>query len=254
MDAPITARQQATPAASPSNPASYMALRIGILLGSTRAQANAPGLSAWVSGRLNQKLAVDSELNGSETLVIDANTEPLPLGPIEGIMAAVIKPPEYPYPDPRVRQWSELVRSLDGICILTPQHNWGIPGEWPLVAYDSQVDHCDVLGSLKTNLDHLYFEWHGKPVAAFTYGGHGGNKAAAQLETVLKGGLKMELVSVSEVMVTLPRDYIGGEGRVTEKDTKEPDGFLLQYNEKLDAALDALLAAIAKKKQGDAPV
>jgi NAD(P)H-dependent FMN reductase len=50
-----------------------------------------------------------------------------------------------------------------------PQYNWGYPAP------------------LKNALDFLYTEWHGKPASFLSYGTRGGNKAAAQFTTVLKG-------------------------------------------------------------------
>jgi NAD(P)H-dependent FMN reductase len=40
---------------------------------------------------------------------------------------------------------------------------------------------------LKNALDHLHAEWTNKPAMIVTYGGHGGNKCAAQLRQVLDG-------------------------------------------------------------------
>ena len=46
------------------------------------------------------------------------------------------------------------------------QYNWGYPA------------------ALKNALDFLYKEWHNKPAGIISYGGHGGGKAAAQLQQV----------------------------------------------------------------------
>ena len=51
---------------------------------------------------------------------------------------------------------------------MTPQYNWGYPAP------------------LKNAIDHLYKEWVGKPAMIVTYGGHGGDKRAAQLRQVLE--------------------------------------------------------------------
>ncbi len=59
--------------------------------------------------------------------------------------------------------------SAAAIVIVTPQYNWGYPAP------------------LKNALDHLYQKWTGKPLVIVTYGGHGGNKCAAQLRQVAAG-------------------------------------------------------------------
>lgn len=71
------------------------------------------------------------------------------------------------------KAWSEKIRSGDAFVFVSPQYNWGYPAV------------------LKNALDHLYREWTGKPAMIVTYGGHGGNKCAAQLHQVLTG-LKMK--------------------------------------------------------------
>lgn len=59
---------------------------------------------------------------------------------------------------------------------------------------------------MKNALDHLYREWAGKPAMIVTYGGHGGNKCAAQLHQVLTG-LKMRPLEIMPGF-TLPRTLI----------------------------------------------
>ncbi|EIN10389.1 NADPH-dependent FMN reductase, partial [Punctularia strigosozonata HHB-11173 SS5] len=74
------------------------------------------------------------------------------------------------------RQWSEFVTSTDAFIVVTPQYNWGYPGD------------------LKTMFDHLYNEWKGKPIMLVTYGGHGGARCNSQLRQVFEGGLGMRFV------------------------------------------------------------
>ena len=81
------------------------------------------------------------------------------------------------------RAWSETIRSYDGFIFVTPQYNWGVPA------------------ALKNALDYLFHEWVGKPAMVVSYGGHGGGKAAAALQTVL-AGLRMK-VEGKTVPITL---------------------------------------------------
>jgi NAD(P)H-dependent FMN reductase len=109
--------------------------------------------------------------------------------------------------------------------IVTPQYNWGYPGP------------------LKNALDHLYHEWNAKPVLLVTFGGHGGSKAAAQLEQVLTGGLKMEYVG--NVQITLPQALIR-----TEERAEADSDFLKAYEGEMDSVIDNLLNIIAARKNG----
>ncbi|RYY89566.1 hypothetical protein EON63_00510 [archaeon] len=80
-----------------------------------------------------------------------------PLGPVsvEDVIPALVSGDQR-YASDNINDWSRLVRSCSGFTILTPQYNWGYPGE------------------LKNALAHLYFEWRDKLVMLVTYGGHGG--------------------------------------------------------------------------------
>ena len=149
---------------------------IALLLGSARTDGNAAGLTAWLVLLFNQR-------HGKTLVVVDPRTPPHPLGPvIDPIMASQIKDPSQ-YSSPSIREWSSFITSCAGIIILTPQFNWGYPGE------------------LKNALDHLYWEWRHKPVMLITYG-HGGGKCAAQLKQVPEGGLKMKYIC--DVSIALP--------------------------------------------------
>ncbi|KIM81079.1 hypothetical protein PILCRDRAFT_821920 [Piloderma croceum F 1598] len=218
---------------------------IGLLLGSARTNGNAAGLTAWLLSIFNQRhgnnILDPDDPNFFKIAVIDPHTPPHPLGPVtDPIMAALIKDPSL-YASPSTKQWSAFVTSCAGIIILTPQFNWGYPGE------------------LKNALDHLYWEWRDKPVMLATYGGHGGNKCAAQLKSVLEGGLKMKYVC--DVNITLPKEYIAGPQRLLARDFEASPGsadvnlttssdveFLKQYTDSISLSLDMLLDTVKNQQ------
>jgi NAD(P)H-dependent FMN reductase len=196
--------------------------RIPILFGSCRQNANTPGVAAWVTTRFNQKSSTSTPLTLSRA---DSLVDKLPLGPVtDPMMAAMIRSSSL-YQDPAVRAWSDLIRVSPALVIVTPQYNWGYPGQ------------------LKNALDQLYHEWDAKPVLLVTFGGHGGSKAAAQLEQVLTGGLKMELVG--NVQITLPPALI----RTEERANADSD-FLKGYEGEMDSAIIKLLESIAARNSG----
>lgn len=173
---------------------------IGLILGSARTNGNASGIAAWlisVFKERSKQMTGNENAEPYEIIIVDPHSPPHPLGPVlDPTMAALNKDPSG-YESPAVRQWSTFIASCASIIILTPQYNWGYPGE------------------LKNALDHLYWEWRDKPVVVITYGGHGGGKCAEQLKQVLEGGLKMKYIA--DVNVTLPSEYIRSTIRVTHK-------------------------------------
>jgi hypothetical protein len=119
----------------------------------------------------------------------------------------------------------------------------------------------------KNSLDHLYWEWRGRPTALLTFGGHGGGKCAEALRTVCAGGLKMTLLPPElDVKVTLPHDHIQGDVRVAaarfndgpaaasaaqpaaggRESSEAQPYFLAQYDSALEAMLTELLAVMER--------
>lgn len=194
-------------------------IRIGVLLGSSRPNGNGLGLEKWVRNNFQDR-------DNFELVHIFPHHAVHPIGPIvDETISAMVR--DGSYASEKVQEWSSLVRSFHGFIIITPQHNWGYPGE------------------LKTALDHLYHEWRGKPVFIVTYGGHGGEKCNAQLRQVL-GGLKMKIVE-QNVCITLPEDYIRSVQRIDRQEGSEEgdsDEFLRDYAEPLSTAIEQFKALI----------
>lgn len=152
-----------------------------------------------------------------------------PLGPVvDDVISALVNDGDYA--NENVRNWSKMVSACHGFIILTPQFNWGYPGD------------------LKNAMDHLYKEWHGKPVLLVTYGGHGGGKCGSQLRQVLQG-LHMKTVQ-EEVGICLPPEYIRSSERVAF-DSSNPDGessscaFLQAYDESLQRGIHQFLTLLS---------
>lgn len=131
--------------------------RIALLIGSSRQNGNCAGIAAWVSALLNARLNGPNAPNAVEIVTVDPTQPPYPLGPVvDGTHIPAQVRDVSKYASPAVQEWSKFAASCAAFVIVTPQYNWGYPGE------------------LKNALDHLYHEWSGKPVAIVTYGGHGG--------------------------------------------------------------------------------
>ena len=190
-----------------------------LLLGSSRRHGNGVGISAWLEALLRRDAV------GAVT-ALDMHTAPLPLGPVdEDTMPALVTDPAL-YEKESVRAWSRVVSASAGVVIVTPQYNWGYPGE------------------LKNALDHLYWEWRGKPVLLVTYGSHGGNKCAEHLKPVLEGSLKMRVVA--ELAIKLPEAYVRSDARIGGSHEAEVAAPLLApYADAAAASIRTFLAAAA---------
>jgi NAD(P)H-dependent FMN reductase len=147
-----------------------------VIIGSTRAQRIGPQVAGWVAeiGR--------EGLPSARFEVVDLKDWPLPMDDEPGVPAG------HPYVFEHTKAWSRKISEGDGVVFVTPQYNWGYPAP------------------LKNAIDHLYKEWAGKPAMIVTYGGHGGDRCAAQLRQVLEA---VHLAPVATMPAfTLPRARI----------------------------------------------
>ena len=200
---------------------------IGVLLGSLRQNGNNAGLASWLTTVARRVLSTNTSATAytiqqifpfpTATPATSASPLRYPGPVIDGHMPqAVRSTADYPA---SIQRWSAAVRSCVAFVIITPQYNWGVPGE------------------LKNAVDHLYHEWTDKPILVVTYGGHGGHRCDEQLRLVMGGGLKMRVVQ-QKVQLTLPREFIAGERRVGDG---QDDGFLEQYEAALSRAVNELV-------------
>ena len=130
--------------------------RVFVILGSTRRGRICEKVGAWIADIGRDALDAAFE-------IIDLRQWPLPMDDEPGIPALGH------YANAHTQAWSQKIAEADAFVFVTPQYNWGYPAP------------------LKNALDHLYREWRGKPAMIVTYGGHGGDKCAAQLRQVLQG-------------------------------------------------------------------
>jgi NAD(P)H-dependent FMN reductase len=147
-----------------------------VLTGSARLLRRAPTIAEWVAeiGRKSTLRTFD---------VVDVANLGLTLDD-EPSMPALGR-----YTSKATQEWSSRIKACGGVVVVTPQYNWGYPAP------------------LKNALDHLHAEWHGKPAALITFGGHGGGKCGAQLRQVMEGALEMRL-SATQPELKLPRDMV----------------------------------------------
>jgi NAD(P)H-dependent FMN reductase len=130
------------------------ALRLGLIIGSTRLGRFGPTVAEWFLGHVRQR--ADLEVD-----VMDLAEIPLPT--VQQAEPVVFG--HYPHPD--VVAFAERVGAADGFVVVTPEYNHGYPA------------------SLKLAIDSVYTEWNAKPVGFVSYGGlAGGARAIEQLRQV----------------------------------------------------------------------
>jgi NAD(P)H-dependent FMN reductase len=146
--------------------------RIQVIIGSTRQNRFADKPARWVAEQLAARGDLDVEL-------IDLRDYPLPLFELP-------LPPAYTlrdYPDDATARWGAKVDEADGFVFVTSEYNHGYPA------------------SLKNALDHLFPEWHRKPVAFVGYGNVGGGRAIEQLREVV---VELEMAPLRHAVHILP--------------------------------------------------
>lgn len=164
---------------------SIKTFRVGIISGSTRVVRAGPQIAAFIRQIIETDLKTTPVPDGVtlEFETIDMGALGLPLFDEPGIPAYITSADGYTHE--HTRAWSRQISGIDAFVFVTAQHNWGIPA------------------GLKNAIDYLYNEWKGKPFMVVTYGGHGGVHAAAALQLVLGGGLKMAALAET-VNLTYP--------------------------------------------------
>ncbi|WZH35514.1 MAG: NAD(P)H-dependent oxidoreductase [Microbacterium enclense] len=126
-------------------------LRIGVVLGSTRPSRRSPAIADWI-------LAAPFDGVAFERLDLVDVGLPLLREPVAAAFGR--------YEEPETKAWSRTIDVLDAVVLVTPEYN------------------ASTSAALKNALDHLYAEWHDKPVAFVGYGMAGGVRAVEHLRTI----------------------------------------------------------------------
>lgn len=132
-----------------------MALRIAIIIGSTRPGRRGASLAAWA-------LQAAREHGGAEYDLVDLADHDL------GNLDEPGNPTFAQYTHPHTKRWSEIVSAYDGYVFVVPEYNHSFPG------------------ALKNAIDYVYQEWNNKAAGIVSYGGWAaGVRAAEALRLVL---------------------------------------------------------------------
>lgn len=163
--------------------------RIGVIIGSQRNPRAGPQIATWVLNVLqeHQNTHSSTDQRAYALSLIDLNDHQLPLYDEPGIPSQIKSSDGYAHE--HTKAWSECIGSFAGFVFVTPQYNWGYPA------------------SLKNAIDYLYNEWKGKPGLVVSYGGHGGGKAAVQLQGVL-AGVGINVVPKAPPLTFPDRDFL----------------------------------------------
>lgn len=146
--------------------------RIQVIIGTTRPNRFGDRPAQWVAEQLAERDDVEVEL-------IDLRDYPLPFFDQPAPAAYTLRD----YPDDAVRRWGEKVDEADGFVFVTSEYNHGYPA------------------SLKNAIDHIFPEFHRKPVAFVGYGNVGGARAIEQLRAVT---IELEMAPLRHAVHILP--------------------------------------------------
>src|SRR5947207_13001169 len=150
------------------------ALRIAIIIGSTRPGRNGEAVAKWVYEIAQKRTDAEFELVDIEDFNLPLLDEPVP--PIMG-----------QYSKPHTKAWAAKVGSFDGYVFVTPEYNHGVPGV------------------LKNAIDFLFREWNDKAAGFVSYGGAGGARAVEQLRLVLA---EVQMATVrNQVLLSMFTDF-----------------------------------------------
>lgn len=186
---------------------------IGIIIGSTRPVRIGPQLADQIAGRLAGA--------GAQVEILDLRDIDLPF------MNEPRMPALGDYEHPHTRAWSEQVDVLDGVVMLTPQYNGGIPAP------------------LKNAIDTIYTEWNDLPTLVVSYGGRGGQFAADALKNVF---LVTKADAVEDnVALSIAGDDYGEDGIL-----RDPAAVVRRHDAALERGLSELLTKATAAEPSDA--
>ena len=164
-----------------------MALRLNIVIGSTRPGRVGPNVAKWF-----HEFAV--EHGKFEPVLVDLADFELP----------TYNEPKHPrlaqYEHAHTTRWSESVESADAFVFVTPDYNYFAPS------------------SLLNALTYLSMEWAYKPAGVLSYGGVSGGLRSAQSEKLILTSLRIMPIPEA-ITVQMVKNHIGEDGvfRPTEQ-------------------------------------
>jgi NAD(P)H-dependent FMN reductase len=150
-----------------------MALRIGIILSSTRPGRRGDQIASWV-------LDTARAYGGADYELIDLAHHEL------GNLDEGGNPTHQQYEHPHTRDWSALIDSFDGFVFLTPEYNHSFPG------------------ALKNALDYIYQEWNDKAAGIVSYGGWAAGVRAAEALRLVLAELQVATVRAQPAVPLIP--------------------------------------------------
>lgn len=166
-----------------------------------------------VNGKIVPIVTSRLEEKGATATVADLKELALPF--FDGPLAP--SNPDFAPTDEHVLRWTEMVRSADGVVLVTPEYNHTMS---PV-----QLNAVDWIGK----------EWKGKPVALVGYGWtSGGSQAHETAREALAVNLKAKVVQ-SQTNLYFTKD-ITPEGQPID---------VVSVNEKIDATLQELLSIVS---------
>ena len=130
------------------------AVRIGIIIGSTRPGRVGEQVARWVLEQAQQRTDAEFELVDLVDFALPHLDEAMP--------AAMGQ-----YAQAHTKAWAEKVDSFDGYIFVTPEYNHSTSG------------------ALKNAIDFVYAEWNNKAAGLVSYGSAGGTRAAEHLRLIL---------------------------------------------------------------------
>ena len=186
------------------------------------------------SGSASSAHGMDSEAHDSnqfEIVPIHLDNEPLPLEQVSDKSPAFYPKTQNPngswdiqYPNKRVKAFADLIPSLSGLVVLSPEYNGSIPG------------------GLKNAIDNLCLEWKDMPVVTVTYGIKGEAGSSTTLKQIFEV-LKVDDVSCGEIKIPIPMErYIMGTDLVQGN-----EAFLDEYEAPLLGAFGKLVEKAAAR-------
>ena len=130
------------------------AVRIGIIIGSTRPGRVGDQVAKWVREHASARSDAEFELVDLADFALPHLDEAVP-------------PSMGQYAQEHTKAWAQKVDSFDGYIFVTPEYNHSTSG------------------ALKNALDFVYREWNDKAAGLVSYGAAGGTRAAEHLRLIL---------------------------------------------------------------------